>query len=85
MGWKTNNYQIIAIRPQYLDVELEVQGSITQSLSDEVKELVGIKKRSKTRYKMKLQGKVNVTLVEPKLSGHEGKAVRVIDKRNDDC
>ena len=48
------HYQIIVTRPQHLD-ELEVQVEASPSLfSDEVKELVGIKKRSKTRYKMKL-------------------------------
>ena len=79
------HYQIIVTRPQYLD-ELEVQVEASPSLfSDEVKELVGIKKTIEDRIHNEIGIRVNVTLVEPKtLPRSQGKAVRVIDKRNFD-
>ena len=76
------HYQIIVTRPQHLD-ELEVQVETSPELfSDEVKELVGIKKKIENRVHDEIGLRVNVTLVEPKtLPRSEGKAVRVIDKR----
>ena len=76
------HYQIIATRPQHLD-ELEVQVETSPELfSDEVKELVGIKKKIEHFIHNEIGLRVDVTLVEPKtLPRSEGKAVRVIDKR----
>jgi phenylacetate-CoA ligase len=76
------HYQIIVTRPQHLD-ELEIQVETSPELfSDEVKELVGIKKKIENRVNDEIGLRVNVTLVEPKtLPRSEGKAVRVIDKR----
>jgi len=76
------HYQIIVTRPQHLD-ELEVQVETSPELfSDEVKELVNIKKKIENRVHDEIGLRVNVTLVEPKtLPRSEGKAVRVIDKR----
>lgn len=76
------HYQIIATRPQHLD-ELEVQVETSPQLfSDEVKELVGIKKKIENFIHNEIGLRVAVTLVEPKtLPRSEGKAVRVIDKR----
>lgn len=79
------HYQIIVTRPHHLD-ELEVQVEASQGLfSDEVRELVGIKRRIENQIHNEIGIRVNVTLVEPKtLPRSEGKAVRVIDKRNFD-
>lgn len=79
------HYQIIATRPQHLD-ELEVQVETSSHLfSDEVKELVGIKKKIEDYIHNEIGLRVKVTLVEPKtLPRSEGKAVRVIDKRKFD-
>ncbi|BDZ71902.1 phenylacetate--CoA ligase family protein [Methanobacterium petrolearium] len=76
------HYQIIATRPQHLD-ELEVRVETSPQLfSDEVKELVGIKKKIEDLIHNEIGLRVQVTLVEPKtLPRSEGKAVRVIDKR----
>ncbi|MCE5214986.1 MAG: phenylacetate--CoA ligase [Methanobacterium sp.] len=79
------HYQIIITRPQHLD-ELEVQVEASPGLfSDEVKELVNIKKKIENHIHNEIGIRVNVTLVEPKtLPRSEGKAVRVIDKRSFD-
>lgn len=79
------HYQIIVTRPHHLD-ELEVQVEASPGLfSDEVRELVGIKRRIENQIHNEIGIQVNVTLVEPKtLPRSEGKAVRVIDKRNFD-
>ncbi|NYB51916.1 MAG: phenylacetate--CoA ligase [Methanobacteriaceae archaeon] len=76
------HYQIIVTRPHHLD-ELEVQVETSPKLfSDEVKELVGIKKKIENYIQNEIGLRVDVTLVEPKtLPRSEGKAVRVIDKR----
>ncbi|AXV40882.1 phenylacetate--CoA ligase family protein [Methanobacterium sp. BAmetb5] len=76
------HYQIIATRPHHLD-ELEVRVETSPNLfSDEVKELVGIKKKIEGYIHNEIGLRVKVTLVEPKtLPRSEGKAVRVIDKR----
>lgn len=77
------HYQIIVTRPQHLD-EMEVQVETSPKLfSDEVKELVGIKKKIENYIHNEIGLRVTVTLVEPKtLPRSEGKAVRVIDKRD---
>lgn len=79
------HYQIIVTRPQHLD-ELEVQVEASPGLfSDEVKELVNIRKKIENQIHNEIGIRVNVTLVEPKtLPRSEGKAVRVIDKRSFD-
>ena len=76
------HYQIIITRPHHLD-ELEVLVEASSDLfSDEIKELVGIKKKIENYIHNEIGLRVNVTLVEPKtLPRSEGKAVRVIDKR----
>ncbi|WP_414469407.1 phenylacetate--CoA ligase family protein [Methanobacterium sp. ACI-7] len=76
------HYQIIVTRPQHLDVmEIQVEAS-PKLFSDEIKELVGIKKKIENYIHSEIGLRVNVTLVEPKtLPRSEGKAVRVIDKR----
>ncbi|WP_321422243.1 phenylacetate--CoA ligase [uncultured Methanobacterium sp.] len=76
------HYQIIVTRPQHLD-EMEVQVETSPELfSDEVKELVGIKKKIENFIHNEIGLRVTVTLVEPRtLPRSQGKAVRVIDKR----
>jgi phenylacetate-CoA ligase len=77
------HYQIIVSRPHHLD-EMEVKVETSPELfSDEVKELVGIKKKIEHFIHNELGLRVEVTLVEPKtLPRSEGKAVRVIDERD---
>jgi phenylacetate-CoA ligase len=77
------HYQIIVTRPKRLD-ELEVQVETSAELfSDEIKEMVAIKKRIESFVENEIGLRVNITLVEPKsLPRSEGKAVRVIDKRD---
>jgi phenylacetate-CoA ligase len=77
------HYQIIVTRPHQLD-EMEVKVETSPELfSDEVKELVGTKKRIEHFIHNEIGLRVDVTLVEPKtLPRSEGKAVRVIDKRD---
>jgi phenylacetate-CoA ligase len=79
------HYQIIITRPQHLD-EMEVKVEASPELfSDEVKELVGTKKRIENYIHDEVGLRVNVTLVEPKtIPRSEGKAVRVFDKRKFD-
>ena len=79
------HYQIIVTRPQHLDVmEVQVEAS-PELFSDEVKELVGIKRNIEDYIHNEIGLRVKVTLVEPKtLPRSEGKAVRVIDKRKFD-
>ncbi len=76
------HYQIIVTRPHHMD-EMEVQVEASPELfSDEVKELVAIKRRIEDYIHNEIGLRVKVTLVEPKtLPRSEGKAVRVIDKR----
>ncbi|MEW6010202.1 MAG: phenylacetate--CoA ligase [Euryarchaeota archaeon] len=79
------HYQIIVTRPHHLD-ELEVQVEASPILfSDEVKHVEEVKKMIEKRIHSEIGLRVNVTLVEPEsLPRSEGKAVRVIDKRNFD-
>ncbi|MGC9516617.1 MAG: phenylacetate--CoA ligase family protein [Methanomicrobiales archaeon] len=76
------HYQIIVTRPHHLD-ELEVQVETSEKLfSDEVKHVEEVKKMIENKIHNEIGLRVNVTLVEPKsLPRSEGKAVRVIDKR----
>lgn len=76
-------YQIIVSRPQQLD-ELEVQVEASPALfSDEVKYVEEVKKNIEAHIQDEIGLRVNVSLVEPQsLPRSEGKAVRVIDKRD---
>jgi phenylacetate-CoA ligase len=76
-------YQIIVSRPHQLD-ELEVQVEASPVLfSDEVKHVEGVKRNIEEYIHNEIGLRVNVSLVEPQsLPRSEGKAVRVIDKRN---
>jgi phenylacetate-CoA ligase len=78
-------YQIIVTRPEHLD-ELEVQVEASPALfSDEVKHIEEVKKMIESYIHSEIGLRVNVSLVEPEsLPRSEGKAVRVIDKRNFD-
>ena len=77
------HYLIIVTRPHRLD-ELEVKVEASEELfSDEIKEMVAIKKRIEDYIENEIGLRVNVTLVEPNsLPRSEGKAVRVIDQRD---
>lgn len=79
------HYQIIVTRPQHLDqMEVKVEAS-PELFSDEVKELVGTKRKIENYIQNEIGLRVDVTLVEPKtIPRSEGKAVRVIDKRKFD-
>lgn len=79
------HYQIFITRPQHLDVmEVRVEAS-PELFSDEVKELVGIKKKIEDYIQNEIGLRVKVNLVEPKtLPRSEGKAVRVFDERKFD-
>lgn len=76
-------YQIIVTRPEHLD-ELEVQVEASPALfSDEVKHVEEVKRMIEKQIHSEIGLRVNVTLVEPEsLPRSEGKAIRVIDKRN---
>ncbi len=76
------HYQIIVTRPHLMD-EIEVQVEASESLfSDEVKELVAIREKIEDYIHSEIGLRVKVTLIEPKtLPRSQGKAVRVIDKR----
>ena len=76
-------YQFIVTRPQHL-VELEVQVETSPALfSDEVKHIEEVKKDIENRIHSEIGLRVNISLVEPQsLPRSEGKAVRVVDKRN---
>jgi phenylacetate-CoA ligase len=78
-------YQIIVTRPEHLD-ELEVQVEASPALfSDEVKHVEEVKRMIEKHIHSEIGLRVNITLVEPEsLPRSEGKAVRVIDKRNFD-
>ena len=77
------NYLIVVDRKNNLDT-MEVQVEMTQeSFSDTVKDLEGIERRIASALDSTLNISAKVRLVEPKsLPRSEGKAVRVIDKRN---
>jgi phenylacetate-CoA ligase len=75
-------YQIIVTRPHHMD-ELEVHVETSKKLfSDEVKHVEEAKKMIEDYIHSEIGLRVNVSLVEPQsLPRSEGKAVRVIDKR----
>jgi len=77
------NYQIIATRPEHLD-ELEVQVEASPALfSDEVKHVEQVTRSIEKQIHDEIGLRVTVSLVEPQsLPRSEGKAVRVIDKRD---
>ncbi len=77
------HYQIIVTRPNHLD-ELEVQVEASNILfSDEVKHIEDIKKNIEDHIHNEIGLRVNVTFVEPQsIPRSNGKAVRVIDRRN---
>jgi phenylacetate-CoA ligase len=81
----TPNYQIIISRDEYLDVlEIKVEASYNL-FSDEVKSMVELEKRIENDIHKEIGLKTIITLVEPDtLPRSEGKAVRVLDKRNFD-
>jgi phenylacetate-CoA ligase len=77
------HYQIIVTRPHQLD-ELDVHVENSPELfSDEVRHIEEAKKMIEDYIHSEIGLRVNVTLVEPhSIPRSEGKAVRVIDKRN---
>lgn len=79
----TPHYQIIVTRPEHLD-ELEVQVEATRELfSDEMKEMERIENEIANQVQKEIGLRINVSLVESEtIPRSEGKAIRVIDKRN---
>ncbi len=77
------HYQIVLTRPHYLD-EIEVLVEMSkETFSDEVREIEELRKKLEKRIEAAVGIRVKVTLVEPKsLPRSEGKAKRIIDKRN---
>jgi phenylacetate-CoA ligase (EC 6.2.1.30) len=77
------HYQIILTRPHHLD-EIEVQVEMAkETFSDEVRDIEELRRRLEKKIDETVGIRVKVTLVEPKsLPRSEGKAKRVIDKRN---
>ncbi|RBQ23519.1 hypothetical protein ALNOE001_08740 [Candidatus Methanobinarius endosymbioticus] len=77
------HYQIIVSRPHLLDeIEVKVEAS-PDIFFDEVKEMVNIKKKIEDYIENEIGLRVKVSLIEPKsIPRSEGKAVRVIDKRD---
>ncbi len=77
------HYQIILTRPHYLD-EIEVQVEMSKEVfSDDVKTIENLRKKLERRVEDAVGVRVKVTLVEPKsIPRSEGKAKRIIDKRN---
>ncbi|MDR7870894.1 MAG: phenylacetate--CoA ligase [Tissierellaceae bacterium] len=77
------HYQLIITREGTLDC-LEVQVEVTENLfSDKIKNLESLKNTIKNRLSSVLQISAKVTLVESRsIPRSEGKANRVIDKRN---
>ncbi len=77
------HYQLVVTREGALD-QIEVQVEVNEKFfSDEIKELEALRKRIKSEIDSVLSISANVKLVEPKtIARSEGKAKRVIDKRN---
>lgn len=77
------HYQIIVTRPDLMD-EIEVKVEASKELFfDGVKEMMSIQSKIAKAIEDEIAIRVKVTLVEPKsIPRSEGKAVRVIDKRN---
>ena len=79
----TNHYEIILTKKDQLDrVELRVE-TVPDFDFDEIRKIEDLQQRIAAELKSNLQVNVKVSIVEPKsLSRSEGKAKRVIDKRN---
>lgn len=79
------NYQIIVSRPDILD-EVEVKVEVSKELfSDEIRKLELLEKKIAGTIKNEIGIRADITLCEPEsLPRFEGKAKRVIDKRNFD-
>lgn len=77
------HYQLVVTREGALD-QIEVQVEVNEKFfSDEIKELEALRKRIKSEIDSVLSISANIKLVEPKtIARSEGKAKRVIDKRN---
>ncbi|MGB9837679.1 phenylacetate--CoA ligase family protein [Methanothermobacter sp.] len=77
------HYQIIVTRPHLMD-ELEVRVETSPELfSDDIRQMVETRDRLEEFIENEIGLRVKVTLVEPgTIPRSEGKAVRVIDKRN---
>jgi len=77
------HYQIIVTRPHLMDeIEVKVEAS-ADIFFDEVKEMINVKKKIEDYIENEIGLRVKVSLVEPKsIPRSEGKAVRVIDKRD---
>ncbi len=77
------HYQIVLTRPHHLDeieVQVETSGEI---LSDEIRHMEELRTRIEDTIEKAIGLRARVALVEPKsLPRSEGKAKRVIDKRN---
>jgi len=78
----TNHYEIILTKKDQLDmVELRVE-TVPEFDFDEIRRIEDLQQRIAAELKSSLQVNVKVSIVEPKsLSRSEGKAKRVIDKR----
>lgn len=77
------HYQLIITREGTLD-NLEVQVEVSEELfSDKIRNLEALEKKIRHNLKSVLQLSAKVTLVEPRsIPRSEGKAKRIIDKRN---
>jgi len=77
------HYQIIVDRKGALD-DIEVMVEVNDKIfSDELKVLDSLKKNISDRFRSALGISAKITLVEPQtIARSEGKAVRVVDKRN---
>jgi len=77
------HYQLIVTREGTMD-DLEIQVEVTENLfSDKISNLAILERSIKNRISSVLQINPKITLVEPKsIPRSEGKAKRVIDKRN---
>ncbi|KXG74321.1 Phenylacetate-coenzyme A ligase [Fervidicola ferrireducens] len=83
VGQTEPHYQLVIDRVGYLDV-LEVQVEVSEKMfSDDVRSLEMLSKKIQNEIESTLGISVKVKLVEPKtIERSEGKAKRIIDKRN---
>ena len=78
------HYQIIVTRPDIMD-EIEIKVEASEALfSDDIKEMIGVKRKIGEYIQNEIGIAVNVSLVAPKSipRSTKGKIQRVIDKRN---
>lgn len=77
------NYLIIVTRPEFLDeIEIKVEAS-SDLISDKMRKIENTEKEIANAIKKEIGLRVNISIVEPEtLPRSEGKAVRVIDRRN---